>query len=50
VDFNSTAMVFVNKESIIKKYNITIKKLLVFKPLYLVNGILTLFITDYFTA
>jgi hypothetical protein len=43
-------MVFTNKESIIKEYNIIIKKLLVFKPLYLIDSILTLFITDYFTA
>jgi uncharacterized Fe-S cluster-containing MiaB family protein len=43
-------MAFINAESIIKKYNIITKKLLVFKPLYLVDSILTLLITDYFTA
>jgi hypothetical protein len=50
MDFSSTAMAFINKESIVKKYNIIIKKLLVFKPLCLINSILTLLVTDYFTA
>ena len=43
-------MAFVDAESIIKKYNIIIKKLLASRPLCFVNGILTLFVTDYFTA
>ena len=43
-------MAFANEESIIKKYNIIIKKLLVFRPLYLIDGILTLLITNYFTV
>ena len=32
------------------KYNIIIKKQLVFRLLYLTDGILTLLIIDYFTA
>ena len=43
-------MVFINAESIIRKYNIIIKKLLVPRPLRLADSILTLLITDYFTA
>jgi hypothetical protein len=43
-------MAFTDKESIIRKYNIIIKKLLVLWPLYLINSILTSLITDYFTA
>ena len=43
-------MVFTNAESIIRKYNITTKKLLVPKPLHLIDGIPTLLIIDYFTA
>ena len=50
MDFNNIAIAFTNKKSIIKKYNIIIKKLLVPKPLCLINSIPTLFITDYFTA
>jgi hypothetical protein len=48
MDFSNIAMAFINKEFIIRKYNIIIKKLLVPKPLHLINSILTLFITDYF--
>jgi hypothetical protein len=50
VDFNSIAMAFADKESIIRKYNIIIKKLLAPRPLHLIDSILTLFITDYFTT
>ena len=50
MDFSNTAIAFTNKESIIKKYNIITKKLLILKPLYLVDSILILFITNYFTA
>jgi hypothetical protein len=50
VDFGSTVMAFADKESIIRKYNITIKKLLALRPLCLVNSILTLLIINYFTA
>jgi hypothetical protein len=42
--------VFVNKDSLIKKYNIIIKRLLVLKPLYLINRLLSSFITHYFTV
>jgi hypothetical protein len=35
MDFSSIVIAFTDKEFIIKKYNITIKKLLVFKPLSL---------------
>ena len=43
-------MVFINAESIIKKYNIITKKLLAPRPLRLTDNILTLLIIDYFTA
>jgi hypothetical protein len=43
-------MAFADEESIIRKYNIIIKKLLVFKPLRLTDSIPTLLITDYFTT
>ena len=43
-------MAFANEEFIIKKYNVIIKKLLVPKPLRLINSIPTLLITNYFTA
>jgi hypothetical protein len=35
---------------LIKKYNIIIKRLLVLKPLYLANRLLSNFITHYFTV
>ena len=41
---------FVDEDSLIKKYNIIIKRLLVLKPLCLANGLLSSFITHYFTA
>jgi len=37
-------------EFIIRKYNIITKKLLAPRPLRLIDSILTLLITDYFTA
>ena len=43
-------MVFINIESIIRKYNVITKKLLVPRLLRLADGILTSLITDYFTA
>ena len=43
-------MAFANEESIIRKYNITIKKLLAPRPLHLTDSIPTLLVTDYFTA
>jgi hypothetical protein len=50
VDSSSIAIAFTDEESIIKKYNIIIKKLLALRPLYLIDGISTLLVTDYFTA
>jgi hypothetical protein len=50
IDFSNTIIVFTNIESIIKKYNIITKKLLVFRPLYLTNSIPILFIINYFTT
>ena len=50
MDSGSTVIVFADEESIIKKYNIIIKKLLVPRPLYFIDSILTSLITDYFTA
>jgi len=43
-------MAFSNVESIIRKYNVIIKKLLAPRLLRLIDSILTLLITDYFTA
>ena len=43
-------MAFADAESIIRKYNVTTKKLLVPRPLRLADSILTLLIIDYFTA
>jgi hypothetical protein len=40
--------VFIDKDLLIKKYNIIIKRLLVLKPLYFINGLLSSFITYYF--
>ena len=50
MDFSNTAIAFTNKESIIRKYNIIIKKLLVLRLLYFINSILTLLIINYFTT
>ena len=50
MDFSSTIIAFTNAESIIRKYNIITKKLLVSKPLRLINSILTSLIIDYFTT
>ena len=41
---------FTNKDSLIKKYNIIIKRLLVLKLFYFANGLLFSFITHYFIA
>ena len=49
INNSSTAPVFINKDSLIKKYNIIIKRLLVLKPLYLINKLPSSFITHYFT-
>jgi len=50
VDLGSTIIVFTNTESIIRKYNIIIKKLLAPRLLCLIDSILTLLIIDYFTT
>ena len=50
MDFSNIAIAFTDEESIIRKYNIIIKKLLAPRPLYLINSIPTLFIINYFTA
>jgi hypothetical protein len=42
--------VFTDKDSLIKKYNVIIKRLLVLKPLHFANGLLFSFITHYFIA
>ena len=41
---------FTDKDLLIKKYNIIIKRLLVLKPLYFINKLLFNFITYYFTV
>ena len=41
---------FADKDLLIKKYNIIIKRLLVLKPLHLTNRLLFSFITHYFTV
>jgi len=43
-------MAFADAESIVRKYNVITKKLLAPRLLRLVDGILTLLVTDYFTA
>jgi len=50
VDSGSTAMAFTDVKSIIRKYNVITKKLLALRLLRLADSILTLLITDYFTA
>jgi hypothetical protein len=42
--------VFIDENSLIKKYNVIIKRLLVLKPLYFINRLLSSFITHYFTV
>ena len=41
---------FIDEDSLIKKHNIIIKRLLVPKPLYFADGLLSSFITHYFIA
>ncbi len=50
VNTSNTTPVFVNKDSLIKKHNIMIKRLLVPKPLRFTNRFLSGFITHYFTV
>ena len=46
----NTALVFTDKELLIKKYNIIMKRLLVLKLFYLINRLPFSFITYYFTV
>ena len=48
IDTGNIAPAFVDEDLLIKKHNIIIKRLLVPKPLHLVNGLLFSFITHYF--
>ena len=48
INSSNTALVFIDKDSLIKKHNIIIKRLLVPKPLYLTNKLPFSFITHYF--
>ena len=50
INSGSITLVFINKDSLIKKYNIIIKRLLVLKPLCFTNRLLSSFITYYFTV
>jgi hypothetical protein len=42
--------VFIDKNSLIKKHNVIIKRLLVLKPLHFTNRLPSSFITHYFIA
>ena len=48
INSSNIALVFIDKDLLIKKYNIIIKRLLVLKPFYFANGFLFSFITYYF--
>ena len=48
INSSSIILAFIDKDSLIKKYNIIIKRLLVLKLLRLTNGLLSSFITYYF--
>src|ERR1700679_1818779 len=50
INSGNTVLVFVDKNLLIKKHNIIIKRLLILKPFYLTNRLLFNFITYYFTA
>ena len=50
INSSNIVLVFTDKDSLIKKHNIIIKKLLVLKPLCLANRLLFSFITYYFTV
>ena len=50
INSGNTVLVFIDKDLLIKKYNIIIKRLLVLKPFYFTNGLPSSFITHYFTA
>ena len=48
INSSSIALAFIDEDSLIKKYNIIIKKLIVLKLLRLTNGLLSSFIAYYF--
>ena len=48
INSSSTVLVFIDKDLLIKKYNIIIKKLLILKLFYFNNGLPSSFITYYF--
>jgi hypothetical protein len=50
IDSGNIVLAFIDKNSLIKKHNIIIKRLLVLKLLCLANRLLSSFITYYFTA
>ena len=50
IDTGSTAPAFADEDSLVKKYNITMKKLLTPKPLHLADRLPSGLITQYFTA
>ncbi len=50
VDTGSTAPAFADEETIAKKYNCPVKRLVQPKPLRLADGVLSSFITHYFVA
>ena len=50
IDSGNIVLVFIDEDSLIKKHNIIIKRLLVLKPFYLINGLLFSFIIYYFIA
>ena len=50
INSGNTVLVFIDEDSLIKKYNIIIKKLLVPKLFYFVNRLPSSFITYYFIA
>ena len=50
INSGSTVLAFIDEDSLIKKYNIIIKRLLVLKLLRLADGLPSSFITYYFTA
>ena len=50
INSGNIALVFTDKDLLIKKHNVIIKRLLVLKPLCLTDGLLFSFITYYFTV
>ena len=50
INSSSIVLAFIDKDLLIKKHNVIIKRLLVLKPLRLTNILLSSFITYYFTV